>query len=433
MTPSSSGQSGAIPVDYVRFCAPILLLWFPNGAESTDPKREKGNETLSEMGNSATAARRPKKARLMQGNLAIAEGALAAGLGFFASYPITPANEIANFLSRALPKRGAIFIQMEDEIASLAAVIGASVGGLKAATATSGPGFSLMQENIGYAAAAEIPCVIIDVQRAGPSTGRPGSPAQGDVMQARWGTHGDHPIIVLCPGSVREAYELTIHAFNLSEQYRTPVILLTDEVLARMWESVELPLAQVEVLGRLHPEVPPEWYFPYDDALGDVPPLVPFGQGYRYHVTGLFHDRSGFPTERLDEIDIWQQRLFGKIEGKVEQIARIEEEEMEDAEIAIIAYGSTARSARHAMKLAREENRAVGLLRLVTLWPFHDKAIERVASSVKRIIVAEMNRGQILLEVERVAKGRANVVGVNRADGAMVTPAQIMAALEVER
>jgi len=375
-------------------------------------------------------ARRSAGARLMQGNVAIAEGAVAAGLRFFAAYPITPANEIASLLSRTLPRKGGVFIQMEDEIASLSAVIGASVGGLKAATATSGPGFSLMQENIGYAAAAEIPCVIINVQRAGPSTGRPGGPAQGDVMQARWGTHGDHPIIVLCPSTVREAYELVIHAFNLSEEYRTPVILLTDELLARMSETVELPLPEVRVVKRRRPEVPPEWYFPYDDARGDVPPLAAFGQGYRYHITGLFHDKAGFPTSRLDEIEEWHERLFRKIDGNVDKIARIEEVDTQDADTVIVTYGSTARSARHAMRRARESNKRVGLVRLVTLWPFHDAAIERIARSAKRIVVPEMNRGQILREVDRASRGRAEVVGVNRADGETIEPAQILSALE---
>jgi len=375
-------------------------------------------------------ARTFARARLMQGNVAIAEGAVAAGLRFFAAYPITPANEIAALLSRTLPRKGGVFIQMEDEIASLSAVIGASVGGLKAATATSGPGFSLMQENIGYAAAAEIPCVIINVQRAGPSTGRPGGPAQGDVMQARWGTHGDHPIIVLCPSTVREAYELVIHAFNLSEEYRTPVILLTDEVLGRMSETVELPLPEVRVVERPRAEVPPEWYFPYDDARGDVPPLVPFGKGYRYHITGLFHDKAGFPTSRLDEIEAWQERLFRKIDSNVDRIARIEEVETQDADTVIVAYGSTARSARHAMRRAREANKRVGLVRLVTLWPFHDAAIERIARSAKRIVVPEMNRGQIVREVERASRGRVEVVGVNRADGEIIEPAQILSALE---
>ena len=366
----------------------------------------------------------------MQGNVAVAEGALAAGLGFFAAYPITPANEIATVLSRALPRRGGVFIQMEDEIASLSAVIGASFGGLKAATATSGPGFSLMQESIGYAAAVEIPCVIIDVQRAGPSTGMPGAPAQGDVMQSRWGTHGDHPIIVLSPSYVREAYELTIHAFNLSEEYRTPVILLTDEVLGRMSERVELPLPEVQVQRRFHPEVPPEWYFPFDNEAGDVPPLISFGHGYRYHVTGLYHDKAGFPTGRKDEIDDWQDRLFRKIDSNVERIARIEMEEMDGAEAAIVAYGSTARGARHAMKEARQQGKAVGLVRLVTLWPFDYTAIASIGRSVKRLIVAEMNRGQMLGEVERAVKGETQVIGVNRTDGEMITPSQLLEALE---
>lgn len=373
---------------------------------------------------------RRAKRRLMQGNVAIAQGALDAGLGFFASYPITPANEIATFLSRALPRRGGVFIQMEDEIASLSAVIGASVGGLKAATATSGPGFSLMQESIGYAAAAEIPCVIIDVQRAGPSTGRPGSPSQGDVMQARWGTHGDHPIIALCPSSVTEAYVLTIRAFNLAEEYRSAVILLTDEVIGRMRERVELPLPLVDVVNRSRPEVPPEWYLPYDESQGDVPPLAPFGEGYRYHLTGLFHDRAGFPTERLDEIQPWQDRLFRKIEANLERIVQVEEEAMADAVVAIVAYGVTARSARHAMRLAREGGRAAGVVRLLTLWPFPDQAIERVAASVRRIVVAEMNRGQVQLEVERAARGRVEVVGVHRSDGELVDPRDILAAVE---
>ncbi len=373
--------------------------------------------------------RRPRT-RLMQGNLAIAQGALDANLGFFASYPITPANEIAAYLSQALPRRGGVFIQMEDEIASLAAVIGASVGGLKAATATSGPGFSLMQESIGYAAAAEIPCVIIDVQRAGPSTGRPGSPAQGDVMQARWGTHGDHPIIALCPSSVTEAYLLTMRAFNLAEEYRSPVILLSDEVISRMRERVELPLPRIEVVNRRRPEVPPEWYRPYDETQGDVPPLAPFGEGYRYHMTGLFHDRAGFPTERLDEIQPWQDRLFRKIEANLERIVQVEEEAMDDAEVAIIAYGVTARSARHAMRLARDRGRAAGVVRLLTLWPFPDRVIERVASSVRRIVVAEMNRGQIRLEVERASRGKVEILGVHRSDGEMVDPRDILAAVE---
>ncbi|MGD8517360.1 MAG: 2-oxoacid:acceptor oxidoreductase subunit alpha, partial [Anaerolineae bacterium] len=244
--------------------------------------------------------------QLLQGNRAAALGALAAGCRFFAGYPITPSSEIAEIMSRELPKVGGKFIQMEDEIASIAAVIGGSVGGLKSMTATSGPGFSLMQENIGYAAVAEIPCVVINVMRAGPSTGLPTSPAQGDVMQARWGTHGDHPIIALAPGSVREAFDLTVKAFNFAEKYRTPVLVLMDEVIGHMRERVDLPDPEaVEIDNREMPTVPPEWYEPFGNPPSDVPPLAPFGEGYRYHITGLLHDSRGFPTERLDEIQPW--------------------------------------------------------------------------------------------------------------------------------
>jgi len=366
-------------------------------------------------------------ARFMQGNEAAVEGTLAAGLGFYAGYPITPTNEIAEALAQRLPQSGGVFIQMEDEIASLAAVIGASLGGVKAATATSGPGFSLMQENIGYAVTAEVPCVIINVQRAGPSTGQPTRPSQGDVMQARWGTHGDHPIIVLSPSSVLETYELAVRSFNLAERYRTPVILLMDEVVAHMREKVVLP-EEVEVVERAQAEVPPEWYWPYE-AGGDVPPLVPFGEGYRYHVTGLFHDRAGFPTGRLDEIQPWLDRLFRKIEGNVEEIVAVEGEWLEGAEVAVVAYGASARSARHGVRRAREAGRRVGLLKLITLWPFAERAVRELSARVSRIVVVEMNRGQMLREVERTACGQCEVVGVNRADGQMVDPRDILGAL----
>src|SRR3990170_8823493 len=272
--------------------------------------------------------------RLMQGNEACAEAALAAGCRFFAGYPITPSTEIAEILANRLPKVGGTFIQMEDEIASMAAIIGAAVGGAKTMTATSGPGFSLMQENLGFAAMAEVPCVVITVQRAGPSTGQPTAPAQGDVMQARWGTHGDHPIIALCPGSVSEAYHLTIRAFNLSEKYRTPVILLMDEGIAHLREKVVLPPpGSLEVLERIQATVPPEWYFPYEETDNDVPPIVSFGEGYRYHITGLFHDRAGFPTSRVDEIRPWVERVFRKIDRNLADIVHTEEEMTEDATV----------------------------------------------------------------------------------------------------
>ena len=372
------------------------------------------------------------KVAFMQGNEACAEGALAAGCRFFAGYPITPSSEILEILSRKLPVVGGCFIQMEDEIASIAAVIGASVGGLKAMTATSGPGFSLMQENIGYAAMTEIPCVIVDVQRAGPSTGLPTSPAQGDVMQARWGTHGDHPIIVLCPWSVQETFELTVKAFNYSEKYRTPVILLMDEVVAHMREKVIIPDAQrvsdapdIEVLDRLRPHVPPEWYFPYEEASADVPALVPFGEGFRYNITGLHHDRAGFPTERPDEINPWLERIFGKIERNLADITLCEQDGASGANTLVVAYGCTARSALRAVKLAREHRRKVGFFRPKTIWPFPEAALELAARRARRVIVPELNMGQLALEVERIV-GRARVRRINRADGLLLAPEQIL-------
>ncbi len=364
---------------------------------------------------------------LLQGNEAIAEGALAAGLQFFAGYPISPSSEIAEMLSRRLPQVGGTFIQMEDEIASISAIIGASIAGGKSMTATSGPGFSLMQENLGYAAAVEIPCVIIDVQRAGPSTGQPTSPSQGDIMQARWGTHGDHPIIALYPSTVREAFDLTVRAFNLAEKYRTPVLLLLDEIIAHMREKVELP-ESVSVTDRRSPTVPPEWYFPFEEGV-DVPALASFGEGYRYHLTGLFHDRSGFPTLRLDEIDPWLDRLFGKIDRNADDIVQVKEELLDDAEVVLVAYGASARSARAAMKMARQEGMKVGQVTLLTIWPFAERTIDRIARKARLIVCPEMNRGQLRLEVERVVQGRARVRGVNRADGELITPQEILRAI----
>jgi 2-oxoglutarate ferredoxin oxidoreductase subunit alpha len=367
--------------------------------------------------------------RLLQGNAACALGALAAGCRFFGGYPITPSTEIAEVMARELPKVRGTFIQMEDEIASIAAVLGASVGGVKAMTATSGPGFSLMQENIGYAAMAEIPCVIVNVQRAGPSTGLPTSPSQGDVMQARWGSHGDHPIIALSPSTVREAFDLTVCAFNFSEKYRTPVILLMDEVVGHMRERTELPVTEmIEVVDRIQPNVPPAWYFPYEETSADVPPFASFGEGYRFHITGLFHDRAGFPTLRLDEIQPWLERVFNKITRHVDDITQFQEEWVDDAATVVVAYGATARSAREAVKIARQGGRKVGLVKLLTLWPFPNQIFRRLARQGKRFVMAEMNLGQLSLELERVV-GRKRVRGVHRADGQMITPGEILEAI----
>jgi len=367
--------------------------------------------------------------KLMQGNEAIGLGALAAGCRLFAGYPITPSTEVAEVLSRELPKVGGKFIQMEDEIASMAAIIGASIGGLKSMTATSGPGFSLMQENIGYAAMTEVPCVVVNVQRLGPSTGLPTTASQGDVMQARWGTHGDHPIIALCPTSVAQAFDLTVKAFNLSEKYRTPVILLTEETIGHMREAVDIPeLDKVEVIER-RVSVPPEDYKPYSNENGDIPPMASFGTGYRYHITGLYHDEQGFPTQRLDEIEDWLDRINRKINNHLDEIVMLEKDYEPGARVGIITYGATARSARHALKLARSRGQAVDLLTLLTIWPFASAQVEALSDKLDRIIVPEMNQGQVALEVERLV-GRQKVVRVNQTNGEMVTPAMILAALE---
>lgn len=367
--------------------------------------------------------------RLMQGNEAIAMGALAAGCRFYAGYPITPSTEVAEVMSRELPKVGGKFIQMEDEIASMAAIIGASVGGLKSMTATSGPGFSLMQENIGYAAMTEIPCVIVNVQRLGPSTGQPTAASQGDVMQARWGTHGDHPIIVLSPLSVAQSFELAVKAVNLSEKYRTPVILLTDEIIGHMREPVELPdFDSVEKVERVVTESPAT-YKAFRNGPGDVPPMANFGMGYRYHITGLFHDEVGFPTQRLDEIEPWLQRVNTKFQHHLNDILLYQTDYQPQARTAILSYGVSARTARHAMKQLRANGGKVNLFTAQTIWPFPEAAVEELADSVDRIIVPEMNLGQFALEVERVV-GRKKVVRVNRANGEMVTPDMILSAVE---
>jgi 2-oxoglutarate ferredoxin oxidoreductase subunit alpha len=369
--------------------------------------------------------------RLMQGNEACAEGAIAAGCRFFAGYPITPATEIAEIMAARLPQVGGKFIQMEDEIASIAAIIGGSVGGAKSMTATSGPGFSLMQENIGYAAMAEIPCVIVNVQRVGPSTGLPTQPSQGDVMQARWGTHGDHPIVVLCPSTVREVYDLTVRAFSLAERYRTPVILLMDAMTGHMREQVTLPgPGELEIWDRAPTDVPPEWYKAYENEPYDVPPLAPFGTGYRYHITGLHHDEHGYPTQRLDEIRPWLRRAFGKIErGLSEILDYTVDPYLDKAEVVVIAYGATARAAQRAVLLARSRGARVSLLVLRTLWPFPEERVESAAERLHCVVVPEMNLGQLVLEVERVV-GRRKVVRINRADGQMIDPEEILEAIE---
>ncbi|MBN2357492.1 2-oxoacid:acceptor oxidoreductase subunit alpha [candidate division KSB1 bacterium] len=372
-----------------------------------------------------------QKVRVITGNEACAEGALAAGLRFYAGYPITPSSEIAEVLSTELPRVGGVFIQMEDEIASMGAIIGGSLAGSKSMTATSGPGFSLMQENIGFAAMAEVPCVVVNVMRGGPSTGLPTLPSQGDVMQSRWGTHGDHPIIVVAPFSVAETFDLTVRSFNLAEKFRTPVILLLDEIMGHVNEKVALPDAgDIVVVNRILPDEPPETYLPYRHTESGIPPMVSYGCGYRYHVTGLAHDETGFPTNNSVQIGKLIDRLHRKIVQHRDEIVDVEYTAMEDAEIGLVAYGSSARAARHALRLAREGGLKVGLIRLKTLWPFADQEIRAYAKQIKKWIVPEMNLGQMAHEVEWALAGSAPVYRVNRADGDPINPLQILEELK---
>ncbi|MCL1873585.1 MAG: 2-oxoacid:acceptor oxidoreductase subunit alpha [Clostridiales bacterium] len=366
------------------------------------------------------------KVRLVQGNEACALGAIAAGATFYAGYPITPSTEVAEQIAVLFPKIGGKFIQMEDEIASIGAIIGASAAGHKSFTATSGPGFSLMQELIGYAAITEIPTVVIDVMRPGPSTGLPTLSSQGDIQQARWGTHGDHSIIALSPSSVMEAYYETIQAFNLAEKYRTPVVLLMDEEIGHLKERFEVnDEEKPEIINRKAPE-PGKEYIPYENTEDMIPPFAVFGSGYRYHITGLTHGEKGFYSSALPVVDAMIRRLWHKIEDRVDDICRFEQVDTADAEILLIAYGSTARSAEEAAEVLRAEGIKAGVLRPITIWPFHDQYIAEICQGRKAIIVPEMNMGQYVREVQRVVQD-VPVHSLTRVDGEMITPTEITA------
>lgn len=342
----------------------------------------------------------------MSGDLACAEGAIAAGCRFFGGYPITPATEIAERMARRMPEIGGVYIQMEDEIGSIAAIIGASYAGKKAMTATSGPGFSLMQENIGLAVMTEAPLVIVDIMRGGPSTGQPTMPGQQDMMQAKWGSHGDYEIIALAPSSVQEMFDLTIECFNLAETYRVPVMLLADEIIGHMWERVKIPPPEEIVLvSRKKPKVPPNEYHPFKPDGNLVPPMACFGEGYRFHATGLTHDEKGAPkTVSIEEQTKLVKRLCDKIRKNAGKIIKVEEVMLEDAEVAVIAYGITSRAALSGVRKARKEGIKAGLLRLITIWPFPEELVAGIAKQVNVIIVPEMNYGQLVREVERMAK-----------------------------
>ncbi|WP_029166197.1 2-oxoacid:acceptor oxidoreductase subunit alpha [Aminiphilus circumscriptus] len=371
------------------------------------------------------------KIAFWQGNMGIAMGAIAAGCRFFGGYPITPSTEIAEVMAEELPRLGGKFIQMEDEIAGIAAAIGASIAGVKSMTATSGPGFSLKQENLGLAYMAEIPLVVVDVMRGGPSTGLPTKISQQDVMQARWGSHGDHGTIAYAPSSVQECYEITVEAFNMAERFRQPVLIMNDEVLGHMREKVIVPEEDTLVLvDRKRPTVSPDEFVPYRaDEQDDIPPMAGMGDGYRWHVTGLTHNDWGFPTNNAAEIEKKMLRLMRKIDRFRDDIVKYDTESVKDADVLVLSYGSVARTALSAVRMARKKGIKVGHFRPVTLWPFPDKELEAIASRVKTILVPELNCGQMVLEVERVV-GKERVVRQNLVNGELFKPVEILSKIE---
>ena len=372
------------------------------------------------------------------GDYAAAEGAIMAGCRFFAGYPITPATEIAERMSTRLPQVDGIYIQMEDELASMNAILGASWAGIKAMTATSGPGFSLMMENLGLGIMLETPCVLVDVQRGGPSTGLPTLVGQQDMMQARWGAHGDYEIIALCPSSPQELFDLTIRAFNLSERFRTPVLVMTDAEVGHMTERVVIPQPEeIEVINRPRVrkgDMEPDHFRIYRDwnsgsGEGPVSPMAIAGEGYRFHVTGLTHDELGYPAMNAESSDWNIKRLVSKIRAHRDEIIQLEERFMDDAEIVVVSYGISARTSQWPIEQARQEGIRVGYLRLITIWPFPQKRIFELAKRIRAFIVPEINAGQIRLEVERCAAGQTQVMGVHRLGGDILEPRQVLAAI----
>ncbi len=365
--------------------------------------------------------------RLLQGNEVCAEAALYAGMRFYAGYPITPSTEIAERLSRRLPEIGGTFIQMEDEIASLCAVIGASLTGLKSMTATSGPGFSLMQEAVGYAVMTEVPCVIIDVQRGGPSTGLPTHASQGDLMQVRWGTHGDHSIVCLTASNHQDLFSIVVDAFNFSEIFRTPVVVLIDEILGHMRERIRIPEeGELELTERLVTAVPRDVdYHPYFPREDGRLPMSHFGGDHRYNVTGLFHDMWGFPSDKPSVANELLHHLINKIENRKRVLVRHKEYNLEDAEIVLISYGSSARSALHIMENRRAVGMAVGMIELQTLWPFPNELIRERCRNADYVVVVEMNMGQLVKMVKAAVERPHRVFLANRVDGEMITPTDI--------
>jgi 2-oxoglutarate ferredoxin oxidoreductase subunit alpha len=366
----------------------------------------------------------------MNGDEACAEGAISAGCRFFAGYPITPATEVAERMSRRLPQVGGVYVQMEDELASMNAVLGASWAGVKAMTSTSGPGFSLMMENLGLGVMLETPCVLVNIQRAGPSTGLPTLVGQGDMMQAKWGSHGVYEIIALVPSSPQEIFDLTITAFNLSERYRVPVLVMSDEVVGHMSEKVVMRrVTDKELVQRRRPKVAPGEYLPYQPDADLVPPMAVAGEGYRFHVTGLTHDERGYPVMTAEAQDPLARRLVDKIRVNREDIIQLDEFRTEDADVVVCAYGITSRVARRAVQEARDEGIRAGLLRMITVWPFAEDRIRELASQVKAFVVPEINYGQIVLEIERCAGGKAQTVLLPHMGGGVHHPDTILTAI----
>jgi 2-oxoglutarate ferredoxin oxidoreductase subunit alpha len=367
----------------------------------------------------------------LDGDHACSEGAIAAGCRFLAGYPITPSTEVAERISERFPEVGGIFIQMEDEMGSMAAVVGAAWGGVKALTVTSGPGFSLMQENIGLAAMLETPCVVINVQRGGPSTGLPTLPGQSDMMQARWGSHGDYEIIAVSPNSPQDCFEMVIKAVNLSEKYRVPVMVMTDECVGHMTEKVVIPPAdEIEIYPRRYTKLPPEEYLPFKAGKDMIPEMVKAGDGYKIHVTGLTHDEKGYPVMSWETQEKLVRRLVEKIRLHADELEDIEETNMEDAEVVIFSYGISSRFCIPALQKARKEEIKAGLLRPIICWPFPEKKIRELAAKVKAIVVVEMNYGQLFYEVERCACGKTKVSLVPHGGGWVHNPEDIYKAIK---
>jgi len=374
-------------------------------------------------------------AHYLDGDHACSEGAIAAGCRFSAGYPITPSTEVVERLSQRFPKVGGCFIQMEDELAASIAILGAAWGGAKTITVTSGPGFSLMMEHIGLAAMTETPCVYIDVQRGGPSTGLPTLPAQADMMQARWGSHGDYRLIALCPNSPQECFDLTVLAFNYAEEYRVPVLVMLDECVGHMTEKVVIPPAdQLEITARRYTKKKPGTFKPFEAVGGMVPEMCKAGDGHRIHVTGLTHDERGYPAMNVPAQEKLMRRLIGKIDDNAEKIIKTEERQIDGAEVVLVSYGITSRVAERAADLARAKGVKVGSLRLITAWPFPEKRIKELAGKIKGFVVPEINFGQMCLEVERMAGGKCKTKLVAHAGGAVHDPQVIAdAIMEVAR